>query len=200
MWQVALIVLCHSVSNKHHKSVTNFILPSNISENGGQKKRQRPCQLPFSRSSSLLRRLHIALTQARRSALIWLYCSRFRMQRASWRYQILAKLLAKFRQKRRPECVTIASGLVQPICCAQRQSSFGRDPRGVPFNLRTMVTVSCTRNFWIEYLSCNGDLISKIKDQTEFCTLAHNVEAPDTSRKWLECKTASATSQNTFYC
>ncbi len=54
---------CHSVSNKDHKSVTNFIFPNNINENGGQKKRQRSRQLPFSRPSPVVRRLHIALTQ-----------------------------------------------------------------------------------------------------------------------------------------
>ena len=148
------------MSNKDHKSVTHFIFPNNNNENGGQKKRQRPRQLPFSRSSP-----------APRSPLILLHSSCFRMQRASWRYQILAKL----RHERRPECVKLQDCL--------HSKFFGSRYRRRTFNLRIMVTVSSTRNFWIEYLSCNGDLVSKIKDQTEFCTLTHNVQAPDTSRK-----------------
>ena len=112
-----------------------------------------------------------------------LFYSRFRMQRASWRYQILAKLLVKFRQKRRPECVTITSGLVA------LNVLWVAIPAAYIFNLRIiiMVTVSSTRNFWIEYLFCNGDIESKIKDQTEFCTLYYYTYYCRTLSEKLQC-------------
>ena len=100
---MALIVLCHSVSKRDHNlSVNKFIFPNNMSENGAEQK-----ETPLAASVSIF------AVESSGEALAY----RSHASTPSFRYAksfmaILAKLLWKFRQKRRPVCVTIASGLV----------------------------------------------------------------------------------------
>ena len=139
----------------------------------------------------------IALTQATRSALIWLYSSRFRIQRASWRCQIITSKTS--RQISAKTAAWVCKRLLQDWLRLKLFGSRSRRRRLHP-TYALWWPFQALRNFWIECLSCNGDLVSKLKDQPEFCTLPHNVQTSDTLRRWPERKTTSAISQTTFYC